>query len=95
MCYEAALVNKFLGVVICNASAHESVRKFPDSGKIPIQMLFIVYINDFAKASILFNFIMYADYTTLLCTLESFSTYEQNGNIDVAINFELKQLVNR
>ena len=41
----------------------------------------------------MFNFIMYAD-DTLSGTLESFSTDEQNRNIDVAINDVLQQLAN-
>ena len=43
-------------------------------------LLFIIYINDFNKASQMFNFIMYADDITLSSTLDSSSTCEQNGN---------------
>ena len=56
-------------------------------GSILGPLLLIMYINDFAKASQKFNFIMYADDATLSSTLHSFSTYEQNGN--VVINTEL------
>ena len=34
-------------------------------GSILGPLLFVIYINDFAKSSPKFNFIMYADYTTL------------------------------
>ena len=36
-------------------------------------MLFIVYINDFSKASSIFKFIMYANDTMLFSNLTSFS----------------------
>ena len=40
---------------------------------IDIQLLgllfFTIYINDIIKASVIFNYIMYADYTTLYCNL--------------------------
>ena len=36
-----------------------------------------------------FKFVMYADDTTLTSTLETFSTYELNGNIASSINIEL------
>ena len=38
----------------------------------------IIYINDFAQSSPKFNFIMYADDTTLSSTLDSFAQYSKN-----------------
>ena len=55
-------------------------------GSILGPLVFIIYINDFAKAGQTFNFIMYADDTTLSSTLDLFSTYEQNGNVEFVIN---------
>ena len=60
-------------------------------GSILGPLLFIIYINDFAKAPQKFNFITYADDTTLSSTLDLFSTYEQNGNVQFVINTELKK----
>ena len=34
-------------------------------------LLFIIYINDFPNASELFQCIMYADYTTLRCSVDT------------------------
>ena len=39
-------------------------------GSILGSMLFLIYINDFPNASKLFDFIMYADDTSLFCCLE-------------------------
>ena len=43
-------------------------------------LLFIIYINDFAQANKMFNFLIYADDTTLSSTLNVFSdnTHDQN-----------------
>ena len=63
-------------------------------GSILGPLLFIIYINYFAKASQKFNFIMYVDDATLSNTLDSFSKYEQNGNVEFVINTEFKKIVN-
>ena len=51
-------------------------------------LLFIIYINDFARASDIFDFICYADDTTLFSTLNKFVN-AQNTNPDIIINIEL------
>ena len=54
-------------------------------GSILGPLLIIIYINDFAKVSQQFNFIMYDDFTTLSCTVDYFSTCEQNGWIQICL----------
>ena len=49
-------------------------------------IVYYIYIIDFTKASQKFNFIMYADDITLPGTLDSVSTYEQNGNVEFDIS---------
>ena len=51
--------------------------------------LLIIYINDIVSASNLFNFIIYADDTTLSTTLEIIIKDINNGNIQYKINKEL------
>ena len=60
-------------------------------GSILGPLLFTIYINDFPQVSNIFNFIMYADDTTLSCTLNQFidSTQHQNKTVELLINYEL------
>ena len=55
------------------------------------KFLFIIYINDFARASAIFDFICYADDTTLFSTLNKFIN-AQNTNPDIIINTELAKI---
>ena len=57
-------------------------------GSILGALLFIIYINDFARASAIFDFICYSDDTTLFSTLNKFIN-AQNINPDIIINTEL------
>ncbi len=51
-----------------------------------------MYINDIAHASNIFNFIIYADDTTLSTTLEIVLKNKSNLNIDTTLNSELEKI---
>ncbi len=52
-------------------------------------LLVIIYINDIANASKLFNFVIYADDTTLETNIEIVICEPNNTSIQRKINFEL------
>ena len=56
-------------------------------------LLFTIYINDFSQASQMFNFIIYADDTTLFSTIETFRDSVQNKSTESVINEELLKIV--
>ena len=64
-------------------------------GSILGPLLFTIYINDFPQVSNIFNFIMYADDTTLSSTLNQFtdSTQLKNKSVESVINYELGKVI--
>lgn len=60
-------------------------------GSILGPLLFIIYMNDIAEITSLFNMIMYADDTSLQSTLNYFD-FNTKNNIDNKINAELNQI---
>ena len=61
-------------------------------GSILGPLLFIIYINDFAQASKMFTFLIYADDTTLSSTLNVFSDNTHDRNLEFLINEELVKI---
>ena len=61
-------------------------------GSILGSLLFIIYINDFAQASKMFNFLIYADDTTLSSILNMFSDNTHDRNLESLINEELVKI---
>ena len=62
-------------------------------GSILGSILFIIYVNDLPQCSNKFDFIMYADDTTLSSTIDSFNDINSNANADSLINAEICKVI--
>ena len=90
--YESYLSNRTKYVEFADVKSETlSIATGVPQGSILGPILFIIYINDFSQASQIFNFISYADDTTLLSTMSNF-TNAHNYDADILINEELYKI---
>ena len=61
------------------------------TGSVLGPLMFNIFINDIIKASSKFDFILYADDTTLVSTLENFGPLSNVAELEYAINCEISR----
>ena len=61
-------------------------------GSVLRPLLFNIYINDITEASTKFDFIMYADNTTLISTLENFGKITDVASLERELNKEISKI---
>ena len=73
-------------------SSHHTVLCGILQGSVLGLLMFSIFINDINKASSKFDFIVYADDTTLISTLENFGTLNNVAELENAINCEISKI---
>ena len=90
--FRSYLTNRYQYVQIENAKSQLlEINTGVPQGSILGPLLFIIYINDISQSSDKFDFLAYADDTTLSTTLNKFSTSD-DMNISDLINLELYKI---
>ena len=72
-----------------------NIQKGAPQGSIPGPLLFILYVNAFTYSTDKFDFVMYADDTTLFSTYDKFESIDDKNieTIENNINKELSLIV--
>ena len=73
-------------------SSHHTVLCGIPQGSVLGPFMFNIFINDICKASSKFDFILYADDTTLVSTLENFGTLSNVAELEYAFNSEISKI---
>ena len=73
-------------------ASHYTVLCGIPQGSVLGPLLFNIFINDIIKTSTKFDFILYADDTTLISTLENFGTLSNVAELEYAFNREISKI---